>query len=219
MDTTPYILNEFKALTLENTVKEAKQLFEESSFTHFPIVKNEQLIGLISEESIKEIEENEKEIGYFQYLFSLFYIEKENDLLNLLGVFASNNTNLVPIIIEHNKYIGYFEINDILQLYNETPFLKSEGVVISLEKESRDYSFSQICQIIESNNAKIIGLFISEINATTTKITVKINSNEINEILQSFRRYNYVVLSSHKEDFYIEDLKERSIYLQKYLNI
>jgi hypothetical protein len=139
-------------------------------------------------------------------------------LLDVLGVFASNNTNLIPVT-NNNDYVGYYEINDILQLINDTPFLKSEGVVILLEKETGGYSFSEICQIAESNNAKIVGLFVSESNATTVKITVKINSNEINEILQSFRRYNYTILSSHKEDFFIEDLKERSNYLQKYLNI
>ena len=106
--------------------------------------------------------------------------------------------------------------NSELEILND---LKSEGVVILFEKEVRDYSFSEICQIVESNNGKIIGLFISESNPTTVKITIKINSKEINEILQSFRRYDYKVISTHKEDFYLKDQKERSEYLQKYLNI
>lgn len=219
METTPYILNDFKAFSLENTVADVKLLFNETSFSHFPIVKNNQLIGVISEENIEEIEDKDKEIGYFQYLFSLFCVEKNSSLLDILGVFATNNANLVPVKNEKNEYVGYFEINDILQLYNNTPFLKSEGVVILLEKEVRDYSFSEICQIVESNNGKIIGLFISESNPTTVKITIKINSKEINEILQSFRRYDYKVISTHKEDFFLQDQKERSEYLQKYLNI
>jgi len=219
METTPYILNDFKAISLEHTVAEMKLLFNETSFSHFPVVKNNQLIGLISEESIQEIEDNDKEVGYFQYLFSLFHIENNSCLLDVLGVFSTNNSNLVPVLNDKNEYVGYFKINDILQLYNNTPFLKSEGVVILLEKEVRDYSFSEICQIVESNNGKIIGLFISESNPTTVKITIKINSKEINEILQSFRRYDYKVISTHKEDFYLKDQKERSEYLQKYLNI
>ena len=78
---------------------------------------------------------------------------------------------------------------------------------------------SQLCQIVESEKGMILGIFIAEINATTTKIALKISSKEINELLQSFRRYNYQVLSNHKEDFFMEELKERSNYLQKYLNI
>jgi len=48
---------------------------------------------------------------------------------------------------------------------------------------------------------------------------LKFDAPDINKIFQAFRRYNYKVLSDHQEDFYLEDLKERSIYLQKYLNI
>jgi hypothetical protein len=88
-----------------------------------------------------------------------------------------------------------------------------------LEKEIQDFSFSQVCQIVETNNGKVLGLFISEISGAIVKITLKFNAREINEIIQTFRRYNYNVLSKHKEDFYLEDLKERSDYLQKYLNI
>lgn len=218
METTPYILNDIKAFTLENTIEEAKLLFDETSYSHFPVLKGNQFLGLLSEESIKELDENHKEIGYFQYLFTHFFTEKSSNLLDILGVFATNNANLIPIL-NQNEYVGYYEINDILQLINNTPFLKSEGIVVLLEKEIRDYSFSEICQIVESNNAKLIGIFIAESNAYTVKIALKINTLEINELLQSFRRYNYTVLSKHKEDYYVEDLKDRSNYLQKYLNI
>jgi hypothetical protein len=49
--------------------------------------------------------------------------------------------------------------------------------------------------------------------------TIKINSEDINEIIQTFRRYNYNVISEHKDDFYLQDLKDRSDYLQKYLDM
>ena len=41
----------------------------------------------------------------------------------------------------------------------------------------------------------------------------------MNDIIQSFRRYNYEIVSEHYEDIYINTLKERSDYLDKYLNI
>ena len=219
METTPYILNEYKAFTLQTTVAQIKKLFKETTFCHFPIVKNNQLIGLISETDIQGIYENDKEIGDFQYLLKLFFTEDSNNLLDLIKVFAANETNLIPIVDADKKYIGYYDLIDILHIYNDTPFLKNEGSIILLEKEIRDFSFSEICQIVESNNGKVLGLFISETNSTTVKVTLKFSSNDINEIIQAFRRYNYTVLSKHKEDYFIEELKERTNYLKKYLNI
>ena len=41
----------------------------------------------------------------------------------------------------------------------------------------------------------------------------------MNAIVQTFRRYGYTIISEHEEDKFLEDLKDRSNYLDKYLNI
>lgn len=219
METTPYILKEFKAFTTHTKIADVKLLFSETTYSHFPIVENGHLIGLISEIDIRSIFEDEKELGDFQYLFQLFSTEEDNNLLEILKIFAANETNLIPVINDKREYLGYCDLIDILHVYNNTPFLKNEGAVLGIEKDVIEYSFSEICQIVESNDGKVLGIFISETNPTSVRITLKFYSQDVNKIIQSFRRYNYKVLSKHKEDFYLEDLKERSNYLQKYLNI
>jgi hypothetical protein len=64
-----------------------------------------------------------------------------------------------------------------------------------------------------------LGLFISESSIDSIEITLKITLGAMNEIIQTFRRYNYEIISEHQEDNYINNLKERSDYLDKYLNI
>jgi len=219
METTPYILKEFKAFTTHTKIAEVKLLFSETTYSHFPIVENGHLLGLISELDILGIFEDEKKLSNFQYLFQLFFTEEENNLLGILKIFAANETNLIPVINEKKEYLGYCDLIDILHVYNNTPFLKNEGTVLGIEKNLTEYSFSEICQIVESNNGNVLGIFITETNSTSVKIIIKFYAEDVNEIIQSFRRYNYQVLSKHKEDFYLEDLKERSNYLQKYLNI
>ena len=78
---------------------------------------------------------------------------------------------------------------------------------------------SQIAQIVESNNGQVLGVFVSDADASTVEITIKIAMGSINEIIQTFRRYNYEIISEHQEDNYLSALKERSEYLEKYLNI
>jgi hypothetical protein len=97
--------------------------------------------------------------------------------------------------------------------------LKEQGGIIVVQKEVLDYSMSQITQIVESNNGKVLGLFISDATVQTVQVTVKISLGPMNEIIQTFRRYNYEIISEHQEDNYINNLKERSEYLDKYLNI
>ena len=219
METTLYILNEYKPFNLSTKVADVKSFFNETVFCHFPIVKNNQLIGLISENDIKGIDEDEKHLEDFKYLLNHFFIEEQNNLLDIINVFASNETNIIPVLNNEKEYIGYYDLIEILHVFNGTPFLNNEGIVILLEKGIKDYSFSEISQIVESNNGKLLGIYISETDTSTVKISLKFSSQNINEIIQSFRRYNYRVLSNHKEDYYLEDLKERTNYLRKYLNI
>jgi hypothetical protein len=126
---------------------------------------------------------------------------------------------LIPVLDENNAYLGFYEIGDIIKFFHETPFLKEQGGIIIVKKGLLDYSMSEITQIIESNNGRILGLFVSDANADSVQITIKISLGAMNEIIQTFRRYNYEIISEHQEDTYINNLKERSDYLDKYLNI
>jgi hypothetical protein len=81
-----------------------------------------------------------------------------------------------------------------------------------------DYSMSQITQIVESNNGKLLGLFISESSIDSWNY-VENNIRRYEWNYSNFRRYNYEIISEHQEDNYINNLKERSDYLDKYLNI
>lgn len=219
MESTPLLLKEFNPFTLSSTIAEVKGFFNETNFSHFPIVEENHLIGLISETELQGIDNESSQIGDFQFLFNFFFVEESTRFLDLLKIYAANETNLVPVLNEKKQYLGYYDLIEVMHIYNATPFLHDDGAIISLQKEKENYSFGEICQIVESNNGQILGLFLEEADSEVVKITVKFDAPEVNEILQSFRRYNYKVLSNLKEDYYLEDLKERSSYLQKYLNI
>jgi hypothetical protein len=115
--------------------------------------------------------------------------------------------------------LGYYELEDIVKFFHETPFLKEQGAVIVVEKNAIDYSMGQITQIVESNNGKLLGLFVSNATADKIQVTIKITLGSMNDIIQTFRRYNYEIVSEHQEDNYINNLRERSDYLDKYLSI
>jgi Mg/Co/Ni transporter MgtE len=148
-----------------------------------------------------------------------FFARKNMIWLDVLEVFAKNHTNIVPVLDEENKYVGYYELEDIVKFFHETPFLKEQGGIVVVEKSIDDYSMSQIAQIVESNNGKLLGLFVSEADIEKVQVTVKIALGSMNDIIQTFRRYNYEIISEHQEDNYLNSLKERSEYLDKYLNI
>lgn len=218
MEITNYITTDFKAIDSQETIATVKDFFDELNFSHFPVVEEGIYIGSIGSEDIETFENDKKVIDY-RYTLEGFFTKTDSLWLEVLEVFAKNHSNLIPVLDENNAYVGYYEIDDIMSFFHQTPFLKEQGRIIKVKKGVLDYSMSQIAQIVESNNGKLLGMFISEADVDTIEVTLKISLGAINEIIQTFRRYNYEITSEHHEDDYINNLKERSDYLDKYLNI
>lgn len=219
MNINDYILNEIKTLSPTDSVKSAQQVCKNLPITHFPIVKEGKLIGCLPERDARTIENKNREIQEYAYLFDHFHTNEKATLLDLLTLFADNDCNLIPVLNSDMNYIGYYELGDILDAFADSPFLHNESETLIVEKNKNDYSMSQISQIVEANNAKLLGLYISSQSIDNIQITLKIVSEEINEVIQTFRRYDYNVITQHEDDSYLEELKERAEYLKRYLDM
>ena len=219
MNINEYILKEIKALKLKNTVKSAQKLFKNYPITHFPVIENGKLLGSFAEDDLQTIENKEDELVSYTHLLNSFFADEKATVLELLKIFADNDTTVIPVLNENKNYIGYYDLRDVLDIFSTSPFLIEESETLIVEKLEDDYSMSEVSQIVESNGGKLLGLYISERKNGFVQVTLKIVSEEINEIMHTFRRYDYKVISTHENDIYLEDLKSRSEYLQKYLEM
>lgn len=213
-----YINFDIKPLKTTQTVADAQDLFLEIPYSHFPVNEDGVYVGCFRKEDAEALDEN-KLIGENKFDFERFFVRESMIWLDVLEEFAKNESNIMPVLNEKNSYIGYYELEDVIKFFQESPFLKEEGGIIVIQKAKIDYSISQISQIVEGNGGKLLGLFISNINEQLVEVTLKISQSYMNEILQGFRRYEYEIISEHQEDSYLENLKERSDYLDKYLNM
>jgi len=213
-----YIINDIKPVNINAKISELKLLFNGLTYSHIPIENKGVYLGCISENDVNCFEGSEL-IKDCNYALEGFFVRTYTNWLDVLETFAKNSCNIMPVLNEHNTYLGYYELNDIIGLFSETPFFAEPGSILIIEKGVPDYSLSEISQIVESNKGKILGAFVSRIESDVVQITLKIGNAGINDIIQSFRRYSYNIVSGHEEDTYIESLKERSEYLKKYLNI
>ena len=213
-----YINNDFKAFDIQEKIATVQYFFEDVSYSHFPVLENGVFLGSISSDDIG-LFDLDKNLSDYKYNLDVFFTRKNAVWLDVLQDFAQNETNIMPVLDENQQYLGYYEMEDVLKTLNQTPFLKENGGLIVVEKNADDFAFSQIAQIVEGNNGKLLGILVSGVIANRVQITLKITSGSINEIVQTFRRYEYDIVSEHQEDNYIQNLKERSEYLDKYLNI
>ena len=219
MNMNDYILEEIKPLRLKDTVKKAQKVFKNNPITHFPVIENNKLLGSFAEDDIQTIENKEDTLVSYKHLLNSFFADEKATVLELLKIFADNDTNIIPVLNKKRNYMGYYDLGDVLDVFSTSPFLIEESETLIIEKLENDYSMGEVAQIVEANGAKLLGVYVSSKKDHFIQVTLKIVSNEINEIIQTFRRYNYKIVSMHENDIYLEDLKNRSDYLQKYLEM
>ena len=218
MSIQPYILNDIQMQSVNSSIASLQKLFDEVTYSHVPVEKDEVYLGCISETDARSFDAD-KTIADYKFSLEDFFVRDSENWLDVLEAFAKNQTDILPVLDEENQYAGFVELYDIVSILTETPLLNGPGSIIILEKGYRDYSFSEISQIVESNGEHVLGMFLSQMENDVAQITLKIGQNSINSILQSFRRYGYNIVSHHQEDTFNSSLKERSKYLDKYLNI
>lgn len=213
-----HILTDIPIFKIGDSLKKVIDFFEHNTFSHVAILEKEGFLGALSENDLDSFE-SDKKVEDYRYNLDTFFVREDSNWLDVLETFARNEANLLPVLNKVNMIIGYYDLTNIVSAFIDTPFFTEPGAIIVVAKGAKDYSFSEIAQIVESNNTKIIGAFITDLQNDVVQLTIKINASNLNEVIQTFRRYNYNILLGNKDDRFIENLKQRSDYLDKYLSV
>jgi hypothetical protein len=210
-----YISKDFPAFDITDSIEEAAEMAREFYYSHVFVTRNNVFLGAISQAFLEESPEGS--LQTLEIHFERFAVLEEWHLLDTIKLFHIFNSNLVPIIDKEEQYLGYISCDDIFNEFSKYPLFSENGAVIIVQKNARDYSFSEIAKIIEENNAKIFGSFINDINGDDVQITLKISNENLSSIDETFKRYGYEVVIKHYNDEKEELLKARFGFFQKYL--
>jgi len=189
--------------------------------SHLPIVNNLDFLGLISDADIYDMNQPEEPIGNHSLTLLKPYVTSEQHLFEVIGLVARLKLTVVPVLDENMHYKGVITTTDLVRYLASISSMDQQGGIIVLELIERDYSLSQIAQIIESNNVKVLSMYItSPPDSTRLEVTVKVNSNDLTSVIRTFERYNYDVKTWVTSDDSMDRFySERFDLLMKYLNI
>lgn len=189
--------------------------------SHLPIVNNKDFLGLISDKDIYDANMAEEPIG--NHNLSLFspYVTENQHVYEVIELASRLSLSVIPVLDHKNHYKGVVTNNDLMHYFADFAALKEPGAIIVLEMSLLDFSLAQIAQIVESNDAKILSMYISSHSASTRiEVTLKINRTDLTSIVQTFTRYNYTIHSTYMDHDDMEGLYENRYDLfMKYLSI
>ena len=127
MNLSEYILNDIKPLSSTDKISDLQLLFNQLTYSHIPIKNQDGVyIGCVSENDAHCFKSTEV-ISDITYSVEGFFVREETNWLDVLEAFAQNHANIMPVLSRENKYLGYYELNDVIGLFNETPFFAENG--------------------------------------------------------------------------------------------
>ena len=130
--------------------------------SHLPVIdNNNDLVGIISDNNIFDYDLSEKEIGSFKFPLKKPYVTFEQHVYEVIELVSINKLSMVPVLNERKRYIGIITLHDLVHQFAKLTAVENPGAVFILELSKHNYSLSQIVQIIESNDAKVLSLYVS----------------------------------------------------------
>ncbi len=209
------------ALKTSDTGLQALSWMDIFRISHLPIVNNREFLGLISDKDIYNLNMADEAIG--NHKLSLFspFVRIDQHIYEVIEMVSRLELTVVPVLDGENNYLGLITLNDLLQRFAGLSALKQPGGIIILELNVNDYTLTEIAQIVEGNDAKILSMYVSSPEESMLmNVTLKINTTDITSIIQTFNRYNYKIKASYMESDELESLlQNRYDEFMKYLSI
>lgn len=206
-------------LNTSDTGEEVLTMMNVFQIKHLPIVNNEQLLGVISEDDILTHDLHEP-IGSYCLSMRKPYVVDHFNIFDIMKIIAEYGLTSVPVVDKSDNYLGTVRQDDVVKLFSTSSTFKQPGAVIFIEMNRSDYSMVEISQIIESESAAILGFFIFEHrNPQLITVLMKVNKTDVQHIVASLRRYDYGVEASFTVDVDDDDLKDRYDSFMHYLDM
>ncbi len=208
-------------LKTSDTGQTALNWMEVFRISHLPIVNNLEFLGLISDTDIYDLNDPEQPIGNHKLSLIKPFVRLDHHIFDVISLAARLKLSVVPVLDDHNHYKGVIMVSDLIEELAKMTSLNEPGGLIVLDILQNDYSLSQIAQIIESNDAKILNLYISSHpDSTRMEVAIKLNTNNLMPIIRTFERFEYEVTAWHGEEDDMDSFySDRFDSFMRYLDI
>jgi hypothetical protein len=149
------------------------------------------------------------------------YVTTEQHLFEVIGLASRLKLTVIPVLDNKSHYKGVITTTDLVHYLASLSSMDQTGGILVIELTERDYSLSQIAQIVESNSIKVLSMYVtSPPDSTRLELTLKVNTNDLTSLIRTFERYNYDVKTWITDDDSMDRFySERFDLLMKYLNI
>ncbi len=189
--------------------------------SHIPVVDDTKYMGLVSDKLIYDLNLIDTQLAEAIDKLNTTHAHHDQHIFELAIVMYKLKISVLPVLDEDHYYLGAITLYDLARRFASLFSLQEVGGVIVIEMNVSDYSVSQISQIVESNDVKILSFFIDrKPGSNVLDVIIKLDSEELSGVVQALMRYDYNVKAIYQDRSMLNDLyQDRFDQFMKFMNI
>lgn len=203
-----------------DTVERVYTLLTEFKVNELPVVDLDQFVGLIAEDDLIEISDEQLPVEDLSVLRINIFVRENQHIYDVIRTFNEHQVSVLPVLDMGNNYLGLINIQKLIDYFARFTSASEPGAIIVLEVGNRDNSLAQMAQIVESDQAQILSSYVNSLpGSAQLEVTLKINKKDVSSILSGFTRYNYTVKAVFNQAQVEDNAMNRYDLLMNYINL
>ena len=188
--------------------------------SHLPIVNEEQFLGLLSEDDLIEETDYSAPVGSLALSLVNPYVVEDQHIYDVIRLFSERQLTVVPVLNHKKDYLGLISVTTMVDHFASITSVAQPGGIIVLEVDNKNNSLAHMSQVVESDNAQVLSSYIRTFpDSTRMEVTLKVNKQDISNILATFLRYNYDVKATFNFTDHNDNSMDRFDSFMNYLNL
>ncbi|MBK8499848.1 MAG: CBS domain-containing protein [Flavobacteriales bacterium] len=193
---------------------------EEFKVAHLPVVESGRLVGLVKDQDLVDRNDARAAVSTVMEQVEVPFIRGGQHIYEAMKLFSERGLTVVPVLDDMGRYLGCITEHEALKRLAQVTNIHEPGSIVVLEMNAIDYSLHEIARLVESNDAKVLSVYSHTLpDSARIEVTLKINREDVSDVLRSFERYEYYVKSTFQGSKLHEDLRGRYEELMRFINL
>jgi CBS domain-containing protein len=207
-------------LKVTDTVDKALVWMDEFHVSHLPVIDGKQFVGMISDDDLLDLDDSDIAIGKTKIAMLKPVLHPHQHAYDVLKIMAELSLDVIAVTDDEGNYSGSITLPHLADQLAKLAAVREPGGIMILEVNNVDYSMSQIAQIVEGNDAKVLSAYVAATpDSNKVEVTIKVNREDLSRIIQTFNRYNYIVKATFHHGNFHDDMKQRYDEFMNFINL
>lgn len=209
----------YQTFDIHDTVAHALEMMEMHHANYAVLLDGLHYVGMLDIVDLEDADTGAELIALDAYLIKA-HVKSNDYFLQAARIRSKFNIDIVPVLNEKNEWEGVIATDQLTDQLSLLVGAVSNGAFIVLEIPRHDYAPGEINRLVESNDCMIMQLnTISDTMTGNLQIIIRVNKEEISDLIATFQRHEYTVLYYYGEETFDNTLQNNLDHLLNYLNI